>query len=360
MIKKITTLPGDGIGPEIVESGKAVLQVIADLYGHQFEFQEGLIGGAAIDATGVPLPDETIERCQSSDACLLGAVGGPKWDQQPPHLRPEKGLLAIRQALNLYANLRPVQALDALIEESTLKPEVVSGVDVLIVRELTGGIYFGEPRERRTIDGEEGVVDTLVYKKSEIERLLHRAFQFAEIRGKHVTSVDKANVLESSRMWRECANEVATHYPSVTLEHMLVDNAAMQLIRQPKQFDVLVTENLFGDILSDEASMITGSLGMLPSASLNGTAFGLYEPVHGSAPDIAGLNQANPLATIASTAMLLRYSFGLLEEAHCIEQAINQVLLKGYRTADLTNANAISTEEMTKAVIKEIKVAIHS
>lgn len=362
MKKTITLLAGDGIGPEIVKAGKEVLEAVASRFGHEFTFQEAHIGGAALDATGEPLPEETVQKCKDADACLLGAVGGPKWDGNPPHLRPEKGLLAIRQILNLYANLRPVQVMDALVDESTLKKNVIQGVDVLIVRELTGGIYFGTPRERRQIDGEEGVIDTLVYKKVEIERILHRAFQFAQLRGHHVTSVDKANVLESSRMWRECATEIAQQYPDVTLEHMLVDNAAMQLIRNPKQFDVLVTENLFGDILSDEASMITGSLGMLPSASLNSTSFGLYEPVHGSAPELAGLNVANPLATISSTAMLLRYSFEMSEEADCVEQAIRTVLNKGYRTADLSRkqATTCSTSEMTTAVINEINVAIHS
>ncbi len=362
MNKTITLLAGDGIGPEIVKAGKEVLEAVANRFGHQFTFQEAHIGGAALDATGEPLPKETIQKCKNADACLLGAVGGPKWDENPPHLRPEKGLLAIRQTLNLYANLRPVQVMDALVDESTLKKNVIQGVDVLIVRELTGGIYFGTPRERRQIDGKEGVVDTLVYKKEEIERILHRAFQFAQLRGRHVTSVDKANVLESSRVWRECAAEIAQKYPDVTLEHMLVDNAAMQLIRNPKQFDVLVTENLFGDILSDEASMITGSLGMLPSASLNSSSFGLYEPVHGSAPELAGLNVANPLATISSTAMLLRYSFEMSEEADCVEQAIRTVLNKGYRTADLAHnrATACSTSEMTAAIINEINVAIHS
>jgi 3-isopropylmalate dehydrogenase len=356
MEKQILLLPGDGIGPEIIAETKRVLEEIARMYRHTFRFIEGRIGGDAIDATGSPLPEETLGLAKDSDAILLGAVGGPKWDGNAPEKRPEKGLLQIRKALGLYANLRPVRVLEPLMDASTLKEEVLADVDLLIVRELTGGLYFGEPRERRQINGEDGAVDTLLYTRGEIERILHQAFQFARTRKKRVVSVDKANVLESSRLWREIADEVAREYPDVTLSHMLVDNAAMQLIRDPRQFDVIVTENLFGDILSDEASMITGSLGLLPSASMNTSKVGLFEPVHGSAPDIAGTGAANPLATILSAAMMLQYSFGLADEAKAIEVAVDHVLAQGVRTKDIAKAseNAVSTTAITNAVIEAL------
>ncbi len=355
--KKIAVLPGDGIGKEIVAGTVQVMQTIAEQFNHQFEFEYGRIGGEAIDVDGNPLPEETVSLCKNSDAILLGAVGGPKWDNNPPALRPEAGLLAIRKKMGLFANLRPVQAIPSLADASTLKKEVIDGVDLMIVRELTGGIYFGTPRERRIENGKELVVDTLSYTNEEIERIIRKAFDLAMIRRKKVTSVDKANVLESSRVWREIANNVAKDYPEVELEHMLVDNAAMQLIRNPKQFDVIVTENMFGDILSDEASMLTGSLGMLASASLSADGPGLYEPVHGSAPDIAGQNKANPLATILSAAMMLKYSFNLIEEGNTIEEAVNQVLEQGYRTADIADGAkyVLTTTEMVEQVIRQIK-----
>ncbi|WP_078391849.1 3-isopropylmalate dehydrogenase [Shouchella patagoniensis] len=362
MEKKIVLLPGDGIGPEIVFEAKRVLEEVGKIFGVTFQFTEEQIGGVAIDKSGVPLPDKTVEQCLNADAILLGAVGGPKWDNVEPSLRPERGLLKIRKALDLYANLRPVQVMEPLIHSSAIKPEILTGVDLLIVRELTGGIYFGSPSERREIDGELGVVDTLVYKRSEIKRILKQAFDFARLRSGRVMSVDKANVLESSRLWREVAEETANEYKDVILEHMLVDNAAMQLIRNPRQFDVIVTENLFGDILSDEASMISGSLGLLPSASMNSSKLGLFEPVHGSAPDIAGKGIANPLAAIASAAMLLQYGLGLIEEAKTIEVAIERALRNGYRTPDiaLTGDRIVSTTEMTDAVIEALKIASYS
>lgn len=357
MKKKITVLPGDGIGPEVIAAAIRVLDAVAEKYDHQFTYHYAKLGGIAIDEEGTPLPQETIELCKGSDGVLLGAVGGPKWDALPGHLRPEKGLLAIRKALGLYANLRPVSAHRSLLEASTLKREVLEGVDLMIVRELTGGLYFGQPQERRQEFDDEVVVDTLYYKKSEIERIIKQAFELARIRNKKVTSVDKANVLESSRLWREVAIEMSKDYPDVELEHMLVDNAAMQLIRNPRQFDVIVTENMFGDILSDEASMLTGSLGMLPSASLSSSVPGLYEPIHGSAPDIAGKNIANPLATILSVAMMLRYSFLLPKEADVIENAVTSVLERGYRTADIgeNDEQILTTVEMTEKVLEYIQ-----
>jgi 3-isopropylmalate dehydrogenase len=353
---RIAVLPGDGIGKEVTRGAVEILKTIETRFGHQFEFEFGIIGGTAIDQKGTPLPDETLAICRESDAILLGAVGGPKWDRNPAHLRPEKGLLQIRKEMNLFANLRPVKFYDSLIDSSPLKKEVIQGVDLLIVRELTGGLYFGKPSGRMVENGEEKVVDTLLYKKEEIKRIVKAAFELARKRKKKVTSVDKANVLESSRMWREIAEEVAQEFPDVTLEHMLVDNAAMQLIRSPQQFDVIVTENMFGDILSDEASMLSGSLGMLPSASLSTSGPSLYEPIHGSAPDIAGQNKANPIATILSAAMMLRLSFGLSEEADAIEKAVQQVLAAGLRTADIAQKGqrVVSTDEM----VNEIKATI--
>ncbi|AGE23246.1 3-isopropylmalate dehydrogenase [Geobacillus zalihae] len=353
---RIAVLPGDGIGKEVTSGAVEVLKAVGIRFGHEFTFEYGLIGGAAIDEAGTPLPEETLRLCRESDAVLLGAVGGPKWDDNPPHLRPEKGLLAIRKQLDLYANLRPVVCYDSLVSASPLKPDLVQGVDFVIVRELTGGIYFGQPSGRVVENGEEKAVDTLLYKKEEIERIVRMAFILARGRKKKVTSVDKANVLSSSRLWREVAEEVAKQFPDVTLEHMLVDNAAMQLIRAPKQFDVIVTENMFGDILSDEASMLSGSLGMLPSASLSASGPSLYEPVHGSAPDIAGMNKANPIAAILSAAMMLRLSFGLTAEAEAVEHAVRQALDQGLRTADLapSGGRIVSTNEM----VEEIKTAV--
>lgn len=352
MKKRIAVLPGDGIGKEVVKGAIEILQAVGERFGHQFEFRYGKIGGEAIDTVGNPLPDETIELCKQSDAVLLGAVGGPKWESQPVHLRPERGLLKIRKELNLYANLRPTSYYSSLVDSSPLRQEVIEDVDMLMVRELTGGLYFGKPSERTQKNGEEAVVDTLFYQKDEMLRVMKLAFQLAAERRGKVTSVDKANVLESSRMWREVAEEVAKDYPHVTLEHMLVDNAAMQLIKKPKQFDVVVTENLFGDILSDEASVLTGSLGMLPSASLSENGPYLYEPIHGSAPDIEGKNIANPIATILSAAMMLRLSFGLKEEAKAIENAVNQVLDMGYRTKDIMafGKKPASTTEMVEEI----------
>lgn len=355
MKKHIAVLSGDGIGPEVMDGAIQVLDTVADQYNHTFTYASGLIGGSAYDEKGTPLPQETITVCEESDAILLGAVGGYKWDNLPGDLRPEKGLLGIRKALDLFANLRPIQVFSSLADESSLKKDVIEGTDILIVRELTGGLYFGEPRERRA-NGQE-VVDTLYYTRDEMKRILVKAFELASLRDKHVTSVDKANVLESSRMWREVAEEVALDYPDITLEHMLVDAAAMELVRDPNRFDVLVTENLFGDILSDEGSMLTGSLGMLPSASLTADGPGLYEPVHGSAPDIAGEGKANPMAMILSAAMMLKYSFGLQTEAATIEKAVEKVLEEGYRTGDIARGDesVSGTETIIDRIIFHIK-----
>ncbi|MBQ5951998.1 MAG: 3-isopropylmalate dehydrogenase [Lachnospiraceae bacterium] len=340
MNAKITLIPGDGIGPEIVREASAVLQKVADVFGHSFTYEEVLMGGCAIDACGVPLPEETLKTARKSDAVLLGAVGGnvgnSRWYDVAPNLRPEAGLLGIRKGLGLYANLRPAFLYPELSQACPLRKEKAdAGFDMVIFRELTGGLYFGA---RRTVVREDGLreaTDTLVYTEEEIRRIAVKAFDAARLRRKKVTSVDKANVLDSSRLWRAVVNEVAKDYPDVTVEHMLVDNCAMQLVLNPAQFDVLLTENMFGDILSDEASMITGSIGMLPSASLGEGRMGLYEPSHGSAPDIAGKDVANPLATILSAAMLLRYSLGLEAEAQAVENAVAQVLKEGYRTGDI-------------------------
>lgn len=356
MKKRIAVLPGDGIGKEIAKGAVEVLQAVGERFGHQFYFTYGTIGGEAIDTFGTPLPDDTLDLCKNSDAVLLGAVGGPKWDDLPSHMRPERGLLKIRKDLNLYANLRPTYYYESLADNSPLRKEIIDGVDMLMVRELTGGLYFGKPSERKQQDGEDAVVDTLFYQRKEMERVIKLAFELAKKRRKKVTSVDKANVLESSRMWREVANEVAKAYPDVALEHMLVDNAAMQMVKNPKQFDVIVTENMFGDILSDEASVLTGSLGMLASASISEDGPYLFEPIHGSAPDIAGKNAANPLAMILSAAMMLRFSFGMEEEADAIESAVNQVLDAGFRTRDIAAGGkpALSTTEM----IEEVKAML--
>lgn len=355
MKKHIVLLPGDGIGKEVINSAKDVLNAIAEEYNHAFSFEAHELGGAAIDLYGTPLPESTLEAAKRADAVLLGAVGGPKWDQNPSHLRPERGLLGLRKALDLYANLRPIKGFKKLLHASPLKEEVVSGSDLLIVRELTGGLYFGTPSERR--DNGQSVVDTLFYTRQEIERIVDKAFQAAQQRRGHLTSVDKANVLESSKLWREIVEEKKVKYPDVTVEHALVDSTAMKLITNPSKFDVVVTENMFGDILSDEASVLTGSLGMLPSASLREDGVGLYEPVHGSAPDIAGKGIANPVAMILSAALMLRYSFQLEHEAKVIEDAVEAILDAGFHTADLQvpEGRRVGTEEMTKLIVDYIK-----
>ncbi len=356
---KIVLLPGDGIGREIINAATAVLDAVAKKAGHQFEYQEHAIGGDAIDRFGIPLPDETLQACKQADAVLLAAVGGPKWDNLPPEIRPEKGLLKIRKELGLFANLRPVKSFESLLHASPLREEIIKGCDILIVRELTSGLYFGKPSERR--DGGNIVVDTLYYERYEIERIVEKAFQFARQRRKRLTSVDKANVLESSRMWREIVNEISKKYPDVEVNHLYVDAASMKLITNPGEFDVIVTENLFGDILSDEASVLTGSLGMLPSASVRSDRLGLYEPVHGSAPDIAGKGIANPLGMILSTALMLRSSFGLEKEAAVIEKAVNKTLNQGYHTPDLKlDGKCVGTEEMTKIIIQNINTIMEN
>ncbi|MDR1805618.1 MAG: 3-isopropylmalate dehydrogenase [Clostridium sp.] len=354
MKANIALLPGDGIGPEIVDGAVAVLERIAEKYGHSFDFTPYPFGGVAIDSTGVPLPEETEKGCLAADCVLLGAVGGPKWDTLPGHLRPEKGLLGIRAALGLYANLRPVKLYPALKDACPLRESTAAkGFDILIVRELTGGIYFGE--RGRSEDGSEAY-DTEKYSVKEIERIGRSGFEAALKRGKRLTSIDKANVLESSRLWRETMHRLAKEYPQVEYADMLVDNAAMQLVRDPSQFDVIVTSNMFGDILSDEASQLTGSIGMLPSSSLGEGTRGLYEPIHGSAPDIAGKGLANPIATILSAAMLLRFSLNLPQEAQTIEDAVDAALAQGLRTADIAapGEKTIGTQEMTRAVLRNI------
>ena len=353
---KIAVLKGDGIGPEVVDAALEVLNTISQIYGVKFEYREGLIGGIAIDETGEPLPDETLELCLNSDAVLLGAVGGPKWDNLPQDKKPERGLLKIRKALNLYANLRPVKVFDALIDSSPLKPEVVRGTDLLVVRELVSGIYYGEPRGIYEENGKKCGKNTMKYCEDEIERVTRKAFEIARKRKKKVTSVDKANVLDVSALWREVVNRVAKDYPDVELEHLYVDNAAMQLIRRPSTFDVIVTGNIFGDILSDEAGVLPGSLGMLPSASI-GDKYALYEPVHGSAPDIAGQGIANPIATILSAGMMLKYSFNMDEAGALIEKAIEETLNQGYRTADIYSEGTIKvdTKGMTQKIVENIK-----
>jgi 3-isopropylmalate dehydrogenase len=366
MTFKIAVLPGDGIGPEIVSEAVRVLNVTAERFGFTVTATEALVGGAAYDLTGHPLPPDTLELCRNSDAVLLGAVGGPKWDNvQPPSLRPEVGaLLPLRKELGLFANLRPATLFPALAEVSSLRADIAgAGLDLLVVRELTGGIYFGQPKGRDA-DGQRAV-DTCVYTRAEIERIAHVGFQAARGRSKRLCSVDKANVLDTSRLWREVVIDVGRDYPDVELSHMLVDNCAMQLVRNPRQFDVIVTENMFGDILSDEASMLTGSLGMLPSASLGESAsagglgkFGLYEPIHGSAPDIAGKGIANPLATILSVALLIRHSLGLGDAAACVETAVASVLNAGCRTADIAGRGVtlLGTTDMAQKVIDAIRI----
>lgn len=355
---RIALVKGDGIGPEIVESAVEVLKKVEEKFDCEFEFQEYLAGGCAYDKYGIPLPEETVEGCKNSDSVLLGAVGGPKWDDVPNELRPEKALLGMRGALGLYTNLRPAKIYPALMGACTLRPDIVEkGFDLVIVRELTGGIYFGERGNREGEFGEEAY-DTECYSKMEVERIARVAFETARKRRKNLISIDKANVLASSRLWRKTVHEVAEEYPDVQVEDMYVDNAAMQLVREPSRFDVAVTSNMFGDILSDEASQITGSIGLLPSASLGDSKCGMYEPIHGSAPDIAGTGRANPMATILSAAMMLRYSFDLEEEADCIENAVNRVLDEGYRTADLIGSgnpdDALSCREITEKIIERL------
>jgi 3-isopropylmalate dehydrogenase len=353
-------LPGDGIGPEVTAEAVKVLAAVAGHYGHTFAFQEGLIGAVAIDATGTPLPDETLDMCLRSDAVLLAAVGDPRFDDPSLEVRPEQGLLGLRKGMQVFANLRPARASPHLLDASTIKPEVLAGVDLLVVRELTGGIYFGQPRYQDS----ERAVDTMAYTAPEIERVVRLAFELARGRRKKVTSVDKANVLACSRLWRQVAMGVAADYDDVALAHMLVDTAAMRLVRTPAEFDVIVTGNMFGDILTDEASMIVGSMGMLPSASLGQGTRGLYEPVHGSAPDIAGQGIANPLAAILSAALLLRYSLGLETEARAVEGAVEATLAAGYRTRDIATTGRmqqgcrlVGTQEMGDAVVKRIEKA---
>ena len=353
MQKSILVLPGDGIGPEITEQAVRVLKAVTKGTDLTLNFVDGVIGGAAYDAAGHPFPEETKKAAMATDAVLLGAVGGPQYDNLDRPLRPERGLLGIRSAMGLFANLRPAILYPQLADSSSLKPEVVAGLDILIVRELTGGVYFGQPRGIREVNGQREGFNTMHYNEAEIERIGHVAFEAAMKRNKKVCSVDKANVLETSELWREVMIRVSKDYPEVELTHMYVDNAAMQLVRWPKQFDVMVTENLFGDILSDQASMLTGSIGMLPSASLNDKGQGLYEPSHGSAPDIAGKGIANPLATILSAAMLLRYSFGRGDLADRIETAVSRVLDQGLRTADICTPRdrQVSTAQMGDAVV---------
>lgn len=354
MRAEIALLRGDGIGPEIVDSAAAVLEKTAQIYGHDFRFTPYLIGGCAIDATGQPLPEETVQGCLASDSVLLGAVGGPKWDDLSGDKRPEKALLGIRAALGLYTNLRPAKLYPALRSASPLRDDVIGdGFDIMIVRELTGGIYFGERGYREGRYGQEAF-DTEAYSVTEIERIGRVAFETAMKRDKRVCSVDKANVLETSRLWRKTMHRLAEEYPEVGYTDMFVDNAAMQLVRDPRQFDVIVTSNMFGDILSDEASQITGSIGLLPSASLGDGTRGLFEPIHGSAPDIAGQNKADPIAAVLSGAMMLRYSLGLAEEADCIERAVDDVLNAGFRTADIMGAEQgtpLSCTEMTERIL---------
>ncbi len=360
----IASLPGDGVGPEVIAEATKVLEAVGKKFGHSFNFKPGLVGGIAIDATGVALSEETLSMCRSCDAVLLGAVGGPKWDDPTAKVRPEDGLLGLRKGLGLFANLRPIKVLPLLANSTTLKPEVIEGVDIIVVRELTGGLYFGQPKKQwQTAEGRQAV-DTMAYSDKEIERIVRVGFELACTRRKKLTSVDKANVLETSRLWRQVATEVSADYPDVEIDHMLVDTCSMRLIQNPAYFDVIVTENTFGDILTDEASMLAGSMGMLPSASLAGIpkggiakAFGMYEPIHGSAPKRAGLNMANPIATILSAAMMLRYSMNLVAEAEAVERAVSRVLEAGYRTYDIMSEGKkqVGTREMGKLIVDAIK-----
>ncbi len=359
---RILVAPGDGIGPEVTEEAVKVLERVAGRFGHEFQYQEELVGGAAIDRHGVALRPESLAAARRSSAVLFGAVGGPKWDDPGAKVRPEQAILGLRKGLGLFANLRPVRIHPLMLDDSTIKPDVLEGTDLLVVRELTGGIYFGRPQKRWTTSRGRQAVDTLRYSEAEVVRILQVAFQLARGRRKRLTSVDKANILDTSRMWREIAVEVGHEYPDVALEHLLVDACAMHLLRRPASFDVIVTENLFGDILTDEASMLAGSLGMLPSASLgkrrrDGTGIGLYEPIHGTAPDIAGQHKANPLAMILSTALMLRYSLGLEREAAAVEAAVDGVIRDGYRTPDIAGAAAhlVDTARMGTLVAERIE-----
>jgi 3-isopropylmalate dehydrogenase len=356
-MSKILILPGDGIGTEIVAQALKVINSLNANNGMGMSLVHGLLGGIAYDETGSPMPDETIKTAKSCDSILLGAVGGPKWESLERDLRPERGLLGIRSELGLFSNLRPAILYPQLASASSLKTEIVAGLDLMIVRELVSGIYFGEPRGIEVRDGERFGINSATYYESEIARIGHSAFQIAQKRGKRLCSVDKANVLEVSELWREVMKEVALNYPDVTLSHMYVDNAAMQLVRDPKQFDVMVTSNLFGDVLSDCAAMLTGSIGMLPSASLDKNNFGMYEPIHGSAPDIAGKDIANPLATILSVSMMLRYSLNQVELADKINLAVSEVLDKGYRTKDISAAGdkVVGTEEMGDLIVMALE-----
>jgi 3-isopropylmalate dehydrogenase len=352
---KIAALPGDGVGPEITNEAIKVLEAVGKKFGHSFKFQQGLIGGVAIDATGSALTEETLNMCRSCDAVLLGAVGDPRFDDPKAKIHPEDGLLALRKGLGLFANLRPIKVLPFLINSTSLKPEVLKGVDIMVVRELTGGLYFGQPKKQwQTAEGRQAV-DTMSYSEQEIERIVKVGFELARTRRKKLTSVDKANVLQTSRLWRQIVTEISVQYPDVAVDHMLVDTSSMRIIQNPAYFDVLVTENTFGDILTDEASMLAGSMGMLPSASLAGIpkggaakAFGMYEPIHGSAPKRAGQNMVNPIATILSAAMMLRYSMNLVKEAEAVEKAVYSVLESGYRTYDIMedNKKKVGTKEM--------------
>jgi len=357
----IAVLPGDGVGPEVITQAVKVLQVVGEKFGHKFHFRAGLVGGSAIDKQGTALSEETLKMCKQCDAVLFGAVGGPKWDDPQAKVRPEDGLLALRKELGLFANLRPVKVFPMLVNSTTLKPEVIEDVDLVIVRELTGGLYFGQPKKRwQTPEGRQAV-DTLFYSEGEIERILRVGFELARSRSRKLISVDKANILESSRLWRQIAIELSAEYPDVELQHMLVDACAMRLIQRPADLDVMVMENMFGDILTDEASMLAGSMGMLPSASLagipKGKAFGMYEPIHGSAPRRAGKNMANPIATILSGAMMLRYSLGLESEAQAVENAVLVVLEEGYRTYDIMEEGKLrtGTSEMGDLITERIK-----
>jgi len=359
----LAVLPGDGIGPEIIDEAIKVLQAVGDKYSHNFNLQYGLIGGVAIDEEGTALSPDTLKMCKGCDAVLLGAVGGPKWDDPQAKVRPEDGLLAVRKGLGLFANLRPVKVFPMLIDSTNLKPEVIEGVDFIFIRELTGGLYYGRPKRRWRTSRGRRAVDTMTYSEQEIERVVRVGFELARGRRKRLISVDKANVLESSRLWRQVATEVAKEYPDVELEYMLVDSCAMRLIQNPAYLDVLVAENTFGDILTDEASMLAGSMGMLPSASLAGVPqegvniFGMYEPIHGSAPRRAGLNMANPIATILSAAMMLHYSLGLIKEAQTIESAVDGVLQGGYRTYDIMEEGKtkVGTREMGDLIAGRVR-----
>ena len=353
----VAVLKGDGIGPEIVSSALKVLERVGEIFGISFDFREGLIGGSAIDQTGSPLPDDTLKICLDSEAVLLGAVGGPRWDDLPTDRRPEKGLLRIRKELDLYANLRPAKVWEPLIDSSPLKEEVVRGTDLIVVRELTGDVYYGEPRGIRQEGGKRVGINTMKYTEEEIRRVVIKAFEIARRRKKRLTSVDKSNVLEVSGLWRDVTHEVSGEFPDVVLEHLYVDNCAMQLVRRPSSFDVIVTGNIFGDILSDEAGVVVGSLGMLPSASI-GEKHALYEPVHGSAPDIAGKGIANPIATILSAGMMMNYSFNLPEAEKLIESAVEKTLSDGFRTPDIYSdgTTKVGTKEMTQRILENLEV----